>query len=282
MTTRERHPFLAGLASFFFPGLGQLYVGRLRRALAFVGAAFVLGLIAPLAIFTPLGPALLVLFLVASFTITISATVDAALTARREGATYVLRPVNRAWIYVAFACAVLVGRELWSAGMKARVVQAFRVPSEAMMPTLLPGDSFFADKSGAARSPKSGDVITFKFPEDPRRDFVKRCVAVEGQTIELRDKVLWIDGRAIDESTVVHIDDFALDALVSPRDNFGPYVVPAGSSFVMGDNRDNSNDSRFWGPVDDELVIGTARWIYWSWDAETSSPRWERIGKWIR
>jgi len=82
----------------------------------------------------------------------------------------------------------------------------------------------------------------------PSRDFIKRCVAVEGQTVEIRDKVLFVDGKAQVEPYIIHSDDRVLPKEISARDNFGPTVVPKGHLFMMGDNRDNSHDSRFWGP----------------------------------
>jgi len=117
----------------------------------------------------------------------------------------------------------------------------------------------------------------FQYPDDPRRDYIKRCVAVGGQTVEVKDKVLYVDGRARNEPYVKHIDPTNHPASFDPRDNFGPYRVPDGSLFMMGDNRDNSNDSRFWGPVKMSLVKGRAMFLYWSWDGEQRWPRFGRI-----
>src|SRR5580765_2352506 len=147
------------------------------------------------------------------------------------------------------------------------VVQAFRIPTGSMEDTLLVGDFLFVNKMvygseidigfggnrliyyrfPAIREPKPGDIIVFRYPDDPSRDFIKRCVAVGGQTVELRDKVLYVDGQAQEEPFAIHKDPRVLPRETSPRDNFGPYVVPQGQLFMMGDNRDNSHDSRFWG-----------------------------------
>jgi signal peptidase I len=175
------------------------------------------------------------------------------------------------------------------------VVQAFRIPSESMLPTLQVGDFLFVNKfeygpkipfthwrlPGLAK-PKPGDVIVFQFPLEPNRDYIKRCVAVAGQTVEVRDKSLLVDGQKRDENYVVYEDQRVHPRGFELRDNYGPYVVPPASLFMMGDNRDNSNDSRYWGPVDFDLVKGRAMFIYWSWDGERNWPRFDRLFKAIR
>jgi len=182
------------------------------------------------------------------------------------------------------------------------VVQAFRIPTGSMENTLLVGDFLFVNKLvygseidigvqghrliyyrfPAIRQPQRGDVIVFRYPDDPSRDFIKRCVAVEGQTVEIRDKVLYVDGKAQVEPYIIHSDDRILPKEVSARDNFGPTVVPKGHIFMMGDNRDNSHDSRFWGPLALNLIKGKAMILYWSWDAEKNRPRFNRIFRPVR
>jgi signal peptidase I len=182
------------------------------------------------------------------------------------------------------------------------VVQAFRIPTGSMENTLLVGDFLFVNKLvygseidiGAAghrlvyyrfpaiRQPQHGDVIVFRYPDDPSRDFIKRCVAVEGQTVEIRDKILYVNDKAQVEPYVIHSDDKVLPKEISARDNFGPTVVPKGHIFMMGDNRDNSHDSRFWGPLPLNLVKGKAMILYWSWDAEKNMPRFNRLLRPVR
>lgn len=177
------------------------------------------------------------------------------------------------------------------------IVQAFRIPTTSMEETLRIGDFLFVNKMvygseidvgfmgqqvvyhrfPAIREPRRGDVIVFRYPDDPSRDFIKRCVAVGGQTVELRDKVLYVDGEAQEERYAVHKDPRVLPRETSPRDNFGPYVVPLGQLFMMGDNRDNSHDSRFWGGLPRTLVKGQAMILYFSWDADRRLPRFERL-----
>ncbi len=168
-------------------------------------------------------------------------------------------------------------------------IQAFRIPSESMEDTLLVGDFLFANKLiygpklplvdwrlPAIREPKPGDIIIFKYPVDPKVDYIKRCVAVEGQTVELVDNKLYVDGVMQDEEFTKYVFGSR------PDRRFGPFKVPEGHIFMMGDNRDNSADSRAWGPVDKNLVSGKAMFIYFSWNPNAHSVRFSRIGDVIR
>jgi signal peptidase I len=182
------------------------------------------------------------------------------------------------------------------------VIQAFRIPTGSMEDTLLVGDFLFVNKMvygseidigfggnrllyhrfPAIREPKAGDIIVFRYPDDPARDFIKRCVAVGGQQVEIRDKVLYVDGQAREEPYALHKDPRILPREVSSRDNFGPIVVPRGYLFMLGDNRDNSHDSRFWGALPRNLVKGQAMFLYWSWDADRRLPRFDRLFRVVR
>ncbi len=178
--------------------------------------------------------------------------------------------------------------------IRAYVVQAFKIPSGSMIPTLLVGDHLlvnkfiygiklpFSDKRILVlRKPQRGDIIVFRYPEDPSRDFIKRVIAVEGDVIEERDKVVYVNGQPLNEPYVQHTDRTHRNPF-EPRDNFGPYIVPKNKLFVMGDNRDQSYDSRYWGYVDLKDVKGKALIIYWSWDSEKNMVRFNRIGRLIR
>ena len=174
--------------------------------------------------------------------------------------------------------------------LRAFVIQAFRIPSESMLDTLLVGDFLFVNKFEygpkipfshirfpGLRGPHRGDVIVFQFPQDPTKDFIKRCVATGGQTVEIKDKQVYVDGLKLREPYAVHKDPTIRPAGYDFRDNYGPFTVPKGELFMMGDNRDNSNDSRYWGPLKMDLVKGRAMFLYWSWNGEKNWPRWNRI-----
>jgi signal peptidase I len=163
------------------------------------------------------------------------------------------------------------------------VVQAFKIPSGAMKPTLLIGDHILVDKLPKARGNiKRGDIIVFPFPQDPRKDFVKRVIGLPGEVIELRDKEIYLNNGHLKENYVIHTDQTIIPAEVRPRDNLGPIRVPPESVFVLGDNRDESFDSRFWGFVDINGIKGKVTRIYWSWDKEISGVRWDRIGQTVQ
>jgi signal peptidase I len=148
-----------------------------------------------------------------------------------------------------------------------------------MEPTFLIGDWFLADRRLPARNPTRDDIIVFEYPKNKTIDFIERVVAVGGDTVEIRNKGLYVNNKLVKETHVVHQEPDVITASESHRDNFGPITVPDGSFFVMGDNRDDSADSRFFGFVDKNKIKGTARQVYWSWDHKTSSVRWKRIGK---
>ncbi len=170
------------------------------------------------------------------------------------------------------------------------VVQAFKIPSGSMKQTLLVGDHILVNKfiygikipfSGITlipvKHPKRGDIIVFEFPEDPSKDFIKRVIGIEGDVVEIRNKKLIVNNVALGNFHGIYKDDKIYSSAVQPRDNFGPVVVPKNKIFVMGDNRDFSYDSRFWGFVDLKAVKGKAFIIYWSWDKEAFGVRWSRL-----
>ena len=158
-----------------------------------------------------------------------------------------------------------------------------------MEDTLLVGDFLFANKFiygaklpfvnwrlPAIREPQPGDIIIFKYPGDKKTDYIKRCVAVEGQTVELKDETLYVDGKPVEEDYTKY-----LRGSNYPRE-YGSYTVPEGHIFMMGDNRDNSADSRAWGPLNKNLIAGKAMFIYFSWNGEKNTVRFSRIGDIIR
>jgi signal peptidase I len=178
--------------------------------------------------------------------------------------------------------------------IRAYVIQAFKIPSGSMLQTLLIGDHIlvskfiygteipFTDKRVLILTkPKRGDIVVFKYPEDPSRDFIKRVIGIEGDIVEGKNKTIYINGKPVTEPYVQHTDSAQQYGGVMQRDNFGPYLVPRDKFFVMGDNRDQSYDSRYWGYVDLKEIRGKAFIIYWSWDSPKTMPRFGRIGKLI-
>jgi signal peptidase I len=182
------------------------------------------------------------------------------------------------------------------------VVQAFKIPTGSMQPNLLIGDHLLVNK--VIYSPSAfpledrilakkpigrGHVVVFKFPEDPTRDFIKRVIGLPGETVEIKDKTVYINGKELvepyahfEEPPLRHDDPEYVLRNERAGDNWGPEVVPAGQLFVMGDNRDNSRDSRFWRFLPRDQVKGRALLVYWSYNA--SREEYARTGfvAWVK
>ncbi|MCX5882247.1 MAG: signal peptidase I [Deltaproteobacteria bacterium] len=171
------------------------------------------------------------------------------------------------------------------------IVQAFKIPSGSMKETLQIGDHILVNKFiyGVKlpylqftliplKNPQRGDIVVFEFPEDKDKDFIKRVVGVAGDVVEIRNKQVWVNGALQQGSFIVNSDPHFFPGNLQPRDNFGPITVPEHSLFVMGDNRDHSYDSRYWGFVNLKAVKGKAFIIYWSWDKDNFGVRWGRLG----
>lgn len=214
---------------------------------------------------------------------------------KRKPAVLNRKPWYREWseaLIVAVVLALIIRTFLF---------QAFKIPSGSMLDTLLIGDHLlvnkfiygtdlpFTDQNYLAiRNPQRGDVIVFEFPDDAekpyfqRRDFIKRVIGEPGDTVEIKNKKVYINSELYDIPQEAHKDPQLVPAIASPRDFAGPIQVPAGKYFVMGDNRDYSYDSRFWGFVPEKNIKGLAFIKYWSWDAKaglTDKVRFERIGR---
>jgi len=171
------------------------------------------------------------------------------------------------------------------------IVQAFKIPSGSMIPTLEIGDHILVNKLAYGLrmpflesylvhydSPDRDDVVVFVYPEDRSKDFIKRVIAVAGDTVELRNKKVFINGKQVEDSHGHFMGYDPAAGAVGSGDDYGPKTVPQNHIFVMGDNRDRSYDSRFWGFVDLNDVRGKAFLIYWSWDGTDRWVRWERLG----
>lgn len=180
------------------------------------------------------------------------------------------------------------------------ILQAFKIPSGSMENTLLIGDHILVSKfaygvhipntipfmhlklfpdivlfSGV---PERGDIIVFKFPKDESRDFIKRVIGLPGDTLEVRRQKIYINNQPYDDPHARHLESPSSEPF-PPRDDFGPIRVPEDHLFVMGDNRENSQDSRYWGFLDVKKVKGKALMIYWSWNGKKSWVRFDRFGQ---
>ena len=183
------------------------------------------------------------------------------------------------------------------------IIQAFKIPSGSMQNTLLIGDHILVSKFAYGvhipnvipflniklfddivlfqKTPKREDIIVFKYPKNENRDFIKRVIGIPGDLLEVRQQKVFINEKLINEKYARHTDIPQKTRLV-PRDDFGPIVVPPGHLFMMGDNRENSQDSRFWGFLEINKIKGKALVIYWSWNTEDSWVRFDRFGQILR
>jgi signal peptidase I len=172
------------------------------------------------------------------------------------------------------------------------VVQAFKIPSGSMKPTLQIGDHILVNKFiyGVKipylntvllpmKDPQRGDIVVFKYPLDPKKDFIKRVIGIPGDVVEIRAKAIYVNRQRLNHDVGVYSDPHIIAGNLRPRDNLGPITVPGDALFVMGDNRDESFDSRFWGFVPLRDVSGKAFIIYWSWDNDDFEVRWGRLAR---
>jgi len=176
-------------------------------------------------------------------------------------------------------------------------VQAFKIPTGSMESNLLIGDYLLVNK--LVYSPSAGDwesrifgkkrierghVVVFKFPETPEKDFIKRVIGLPGESIEIRARKVYVDGKPLDEPYVQFLDppQEPQERAVSPRDFYGPQIVPPGHLFVMGDNRDRSHDSRFWRFLPIDQVKGRALLVYWSYEASREEFQRTGVVNWVK
>lgn len=157
--------------------------------------------------------------------------------------------------------------------VRAFVLQAFKIPSGSMIPTLQIGDHILVNKFIYwFRDPQRGDIIVFKYPMDESRDFIKRIVALPGETFEVKNKKVYINGKPLEESYPVFAQGPGASEITVPKDNYGPLTMGKEQFFMMGDNRDSSMDSRWWGGLDKCKIKGKAFIIYWSWKPDDGAP----------
>ena len=181
------------------------------------------------------------------------------------------------------------------------IVQAFKIPTGSMENNLLIGDHLLVNKFVFGPAPtaferallpigtiKRRDVLVFKYPEEPERDFIKRVIGLPGETVELREKKVYVNGTALDEPYVHFLTAPSVPSELHEvtsfdvRERYGPVTVPANHYFVMGDNRDNSQDSRYWGFLPRAYVKGKALMVYWSYESEREDYTDEGLGAMVR
>jgi signal peptidase I len=282
---KPRKVWLAGLLSFLTIGLGQLYAGKPKKALFlyFIGQGLIGAVVLAVIVILPL-PIFILCSLLVALSLYIYNIIDAVLVAKASKG-YNLKRYNRWYFYLLFwILAAFVVQPIVTTAIKANLVQAFKIPSGSMLPTIYVGDYILAKtKLFTKNNINRGDIVIFKWPKDKSKNFIMRAIALGGDKIKIVNKKVYINGLILNEPYVINEDqNILLTGEYKLRDNYGPVKVPEDSIFVLGDNRDRSNDSRFWGFVQKSSIVGCASSIYWSWDKSERSVRWKRLGKAIR
>lgn len=282
MKRKKRKPFIAALSSFIAPGLGQVYNGQLIKGIFF----FIILLLLPLLLsLTGLHHNLsgLIAIFVISICLWLFIIGDAYFVAFKKK-EIVLKPYNKGYVYL-ITVVFIIGITFTSSDIirnKGLGLKPYQIPTGTMEPTLLAGDYIMVDvKYYKANELKRGDLVIFKYPKEPSKVFAKRVIALEGEKIEIKDKQVYINNRPINEPYKVHSDNqvysqndyFRYDDY--KRDNFEPVIIPPGHCFVMGDNRDNSSDSRYWGFLPLSNIKGRVWFIYFSYKMEKGAY-WKR------
>lgn len=269
---KKRKPFVAFFLSFLTPGVGQLYNGQIKRA-GFLYAILFMISINPLSLKLFATFHGLIVWLAVTLSLLLFIMIDALYNAfkLKEIKT---NKYNRWYVY-----AVIIAIQTFTIQPLIKSIhhfKAYKTPADSMKPTLITGDHFMVDKTYyKKKAPERSDVIVFRYPEDPGKDFVKRVIGLPGDMVEIRDKNVYVNGKRQDNSNVVHTDPHIIPGDIAPRDNYGPTTVSDRSLFVLGDNRDQSLDSRFRGFVDISELTGKVLYIHWSNDRN-------RIGRAIK
>jgi signal peptidase I len=304
----QRKPWLAGLLSLVLPGLGHLYAGQPRVA----GAAFLLSvasgalvLAAPLFLPQPIN---VVLALLGLLVVLVGIPLHAARTAKAAPQTYVLQPYNRWYLYLGLYCISSFLLTPWAYGhTKARLVEAFRIPAASMEPTMQVGDYLYVAKWDDARTDlRRGTLVVFESVEEPGLQVVKRILGLAGDTLAMEAGTLYRNGQPLAEPYTIRLNPgrsedpvqrakmqswqsrYIAGPVADPYrpdlEHWGPVKVPADSLFVLGDNRDASYDSRYYGFIPRSNVLGQPRVVYFSYDSRApaqfpSRVRWSRLGR---
>ncbi len=299
---------VAWRAAFFgvlSAGLGQLYSGRPLRALILHLVSVASAFICLKALFVPVRPWNIIVAVFFCLVVWVFILVDAVRCAKSARLNYRLKTYNRWYVYVPLLLLSVAEQHAFKSIIRER---AFSMPVTSMSPTILKGDYLLASMDTyAARTPQIGDIVVFRFPLKRSELFIKRIIATGGDVVKIQDEKVYINGRPmIEPHAQVELPEIPL------RDNFPPKLdvpetvlvsngfdpawavemhglirkdglyVPPGDYFVIGDNRCDSYDSRFWGFVPRADILGRAGVIYFSWDAATRSVRWDRMGEILR
>lgn len=275
MKAKPRRPWIAAVLTWLVPGLGQLYGGEPRRALVIYlgGISLITVLLVSGTTRTFFG---LILCVVAVLLFLLWVIWDAVRISQRKK-EYELKPYNRWYLYVAV---VVVAGLIPPRLLALSPVRALQIPFASMEPAVQLGDHIYADMTYyRSTKPARGDLIIFTVPDYPALVKIARIIGLAGEQIEIRDKMVYIAGQPLTDPWGHYrnpqVDSLFGDPRLRLRDSFGPAKIPDGAVFVLGDNRDNSYDSRFFGSIPLSSLRGRPLYVYWARDRS-------RIGTYLR
>lgn len=305
-TKNRRWPWLAVTLSVIMTGLGHIYCGKFVKGfvLAFITCIFVPVLFGTLSVsHSSVRIVVIITALLASSVVWLFAIIDSGYTAKRTAENYTLKDYNRWYVYVILMMMGTGGSTQIAFNVRATLLEAFRVPSASNYPTIEPNDRLLANKLAYKKSdPKRGDLVVFVNPEDRRINFIKRVVAVAGDTVEIKDGQLYINDEKLQRQMLAPstLDNIRIEVKGEPLEgdvfeetngnakykiflagpphdatssDFAKTTVPKYHCFVLGDNRNLSHDSRHFGPIPLATVKGRADYIYWP------AKDWSRFGR---
>ena len=257
---KKRRAMVALLLSVVSPGLGKIYNGQLKKGIFYLVGFLLAFIIFSFLLFKFYGT---IFYLIIMFGFFIFILIDALLGAIKLKAI-ALKSYNKWYIYLMiFLLSGVIIRPFLTWTIRNNVVRAYKIPSSGMEPSLLVGDYLVADMTiYKGEKPKRGDIIVFEFPKDPSKEFIKRVIGQEGEKVEIVDNKLYIDDKLVDAPWGHYSQKSSWTPDLMER--FGPVVVPKDSLFVLGDNWDNSQDSRFWGFLNIKKVKGKVLYLYWA------------------
>ena len=277
--TKRRKWWIAGLLNFFVSGLGQAYNGEVTKGLLFYsiiatwsGLTFSLTYYIMKYSITRLNVVFLFLFFFISLAAYLFIIIESIHVAQKTGEDHKVKRYNRWYIYLLVILIVSGVNQIVSLAFNENVLKTYKIPSKSMMPAIEAGDYVICNQLYYRyNNPERGDLIIFKCPQDETLDYIKRVVAGPGDTIEIRGNDVFINGSNIEEPYAIYTQGNGY------MHYFGPVTIGEGEYFVMGDNRNNSEDSRVWGSVKRDKIQGKAIFIYFSWDNDISA--WNFIGR---
>lgn len=267
METKNRNPIIAAILSLITPGLGQIYNGQLIKGIIVSIIFYALTLyFFYFEFFRTFTGAITALYIM--WVLMIINIVEVVYTAKKQK-DYVLKSYNKWYIYLLLF--VIIGiiqtvvDDFGKIDSIYTTLRPYKIPSAAMTPTIMVGDHIVANmKYYDDHEPQKGDVIILEQPNKPSIYLIKRIIATEGDIIESKDKIIYLNGKPLAENYVQHTENENIPGNKDNRDNFGPFKIPPGSLFVMGDNRENSYDSRQFGNIDTDLIKGKVLYIFLS------------------